>query len=80
MIGALSVGKKAAKYGYKAYGIPGAVIAGAGGAAGAVAAKKAATSLVNDEGVDDEGTSIDVVRSEAADRRSEQGGEQAGEA
>ena len=80
MIGALSVGTKAAKYGYKAYGLPGAVLAGGAGAAGAVAAKKAASSLVNDEGVGDEETSIDVVRAEAADRRSDQGDEPIDEA
>lgn len=40
MIGALTVGKKAAKFGYKKYGVPGAVLAGAGGIAGLVVAKK----------------------------------------
>lgn len=40
MIGALTAGKKAATYGYKKYGVPGAVVAGAGGAVGIVAAKK----------------------------------------
>ncbi|MFC4989174.1 hypothetical protein [Saliphagus infecundisoli] len=40
MIGALTVGKKAAKFGYKKYGVPGAILAGAGGVAGLVVAKK----------------------------------------
>ena len=40
MIGALTVGKKAAKFGYKKYGVPGAVLAGAGGVVGIVVAKK----------------------------------------
>lgn len=40
MLGPLTAGKKAAEYGYKAYGVPGAVIAGAGGAAGVAVAKK----------------------------------------
>ncbi len=40
MFGPLTVGKKAAEYGYKAYGVPGAVVAGAGGAAGVAVAKK----------------------------------------
>lgn len=40
-IGPLSVGKKAAKFGYKRYGIPGAVMAGGAGAVGYVAVRRA---------------------------------------
>lgn len=68
MIGSLTVGKKAAKYGYKAYGVPGAAIAGAGGAIGVAVAKKGAEAVVEtDSGatVDtiapEKGTEIDVV-------------------
>ena len=40
MIGPLAAGKKGAELGYKVYGVPGAVAAGAGGAAGMLVAKK----------------------------------------
>lgn len=49
MLGALSIGKKAAQYGYKKFGVPGAVLAGAGGAAGYAAFKKKTKSAVKDE-------------------------------
>lgn len=67
MIGALAASKKAAKYGYKVYGVPGAVVAGAGGAAGVVAAKKGMETVVDvDAGAEtdsiapEEGTEIEV--------------------
>lgn len=49
MLDAFTVGRKAAKFGYKKLGIPGAIIAGAGGAAGYVLFKKKAKSAVKDE-------------------------------
>jgi hypothetical protein len=66
MIGSLTVGKKAAKYGYKAYGVPGAAIAGAGGAVGVAVAKKAIQAAVETDAeasadtIADEGVEIDV--------------------
>lgn len=59
MLGAFSVGKKAAKFGYKKLGVPGAVLAGAGGAAGYAAFKKKTKSAVEDELTDDEQTGGD---------------------
>lgn len=52
MLGALSAGKKAATYGYKKYGVPGAVVAGTGGAVGIVVAKKGAKALVKSKAKD----------------------------
>ncbi|XVH33608.1 hypothetical protein ACNS7O_16965 (plasmid) [Haloferacaceae archaeon DSL9] len=49
MIGPLTVGKKAAEYGFKSYGVPGAVVAGAGGVAGTIAVKKGVEALVDAE-------------------------------
>lgn len=63
MIGSLTVGKKAAKYGYKAYGVPGAAIAGAGGAIGVAVAKKGLQSAVEI----DAGTSVDTVAEEGVE-------------
>jgi hypothetical protein len=40
-LGPLTIGKKAAKFGYKRYGIPGAVMAGGAGAIGYVAVRRA---------------------------------------
>ena len=56
MLGALSVGKKAAQYGYKKLGVPGAVLAGAGGAAGYAVFKKKTKSAVEDELTEDDQT------------------------
>lgn len=74
MIGPLAAGKKAAEFGYKVYGIPGAAVAGAGGAVGVVAAKKSAEALVDVEGdattnaiAEGEGTRIEVEMEESAD-------------
>lgn len=52
MLGALSAGKKAATYGYKKYGVPGAVVAGTGGAVGIVVAKKGAKAIVESKAED----------------------------
>ncbi|WP_435154099.1 hypothetical protein [Haladaptatus sp. DFWS20] len=52
MIGPLTIGKKAAKFGYKRYGIPGAVVAGGAGTVGYLAVKRAVKSAVKRESVD----------------------------
>ncbi|MCU4972580.1 hypothetical protein OB955_07485 [Halobacteria archaeon AArc-m2/3/4] len=52
MLGALSAGKKAATYGYKKYGVPGAVVASTGGAVGVVVAKKGAKAIVESKAKD----------------------------
>ncbi|SIR12787.1 hypothetical protein SAMN05421858_1526 [Haladaptatus litoreus] len=57
MIGPFTVGKKAAKFGYKRYGIPGAVVAGGAGTVGYLAVKRAVKSVAKSE---DAGTAIDV--------------------
>lgn len=73
MLDAFTVGRKAAKFGYKKLGIPGAVIAGAGGAAGYVMFKKKAKSAVKDEVLADQtgdsigGDGIDAEGSEGND-------------
>lgn len=41
MLGPITVGKKAASWGYKRYGVPGAVATGTVGVAGYLAARKA---------------------------------------
>lgn len=72
MLGPLTAGKKAAEFGYKAYGIPGAAVAGAGGAVGMLAAKKGVEAVVETdagaemETITEEGTAIDV-ETEGAD-------------
>lgn len=43
MIGPLTIGRKAAKYGYKRYGVPGAIVAGLGGIGGYVFVKRKLT-------------------------------------
>lgn len=60
MIGAFTAGKKAAQYGYKKYGVKGAVVAGAGGAVGMIAAKKALRSAARS-------TAEEVVEDETGD-------------
>jgi hypothetical protein len=73
MIGSLTVGKKAAKYGYKAYGVPGAAIAGAGGAVGVAVAKKGIQAAVETDAeasadtIADEGVEIDVESEDDTD-------------
>lgn len=67
MIGPLAAGKKAAEFGYRVYGVPGAVIAGAGGVAGVVVAKKGIETVAEDAARDgtesaEEGTHIEVER------------------
>jgi chromate transport protein ChrA len=48
MVGPLVAGKKAAKYGYKRYGIPGAVVAGTGAVVGtAIGIKKLKSAITN---------------------------------
>lgn len=64
MIGPLAAGKKGAELGYKVYGVPGAVAAGAGGAAGMLVAKKGLEVAVEAETssvADEEGTRIEVT-------------------
>ena len=46
MFGPLTIGKKAAKFGYKRYGIPGAVAAGSTGIIGYIAVRRAVKSVV----------------------------------
>ncbi|ODR81645.1 hypothetical protein BG842_08650 [Haladaptatus sp. W1] len=45
-LGPLTIGKKAAKFGYKRYGIPGAVMAGSAGAVGYIAVRRAVKAAV----------------------------------
>jgi hypothetical protein len=54
MVGPLVAGKKAAEYGYKRYGLPGAVVAGAGAAVGTAFGVKKLKSAVTTN--DDEQT------------------------
>ena len=49
MIGALSIGKKAVTFGYKRYGIPGAIASGSIALAGYVAVRRALQSVTNDD-------------------------------
>ena len=49
MIGALSIGRKAVKFGYKRYGIPGAIASGGIALAGYVAVRRALQSATNDD-------------------------------
>jgi hypothetical protein len=49
LFGPLTVGKKAASWGYKKYGLPGAVATGALGVAGYVAARKAVRKALRDD-------------------------------
>ncbi|MFC6905928.1 hypothetical protein [Halalkalicoccus tibetensis] len=70
MIGSLAAGKKGAELGYKVYGVPGAVAAGAGGAAGMLVAKKGLEVAVETESssiADDEGTRIEVTEIDGDD-------------
>ena len=46
MIGAFTIGKKAAKFGYKKYGVRGAIVAGIGSVVGFILAKKGARKLL----------------------------------
>lgn len=48
MIGPLAAGKKAAEFGYKRYGMPGAVVAGTGAAVGTALGVKKLTSAVTE--------------------------------
>lgn len=52
MIGPLTIGKKAAKFGYKRYGIPGAVVAGGAGTVGYLVVRRAVKSAVKGKSVD----------------------------
>ncbi|WP_101294347.1 hypothetical protein [Halegenticoccus soli] len=73
MLGPLAVGKKAAKYGYRRFGVPGAVLAGIGTAAGYVAVRKKLKSMLG--GSDDESAGIADEMSDdesAADDRDEE--------
>ncbi|WP_121742846.1 hypothetical protein [Natronorubrum halophilum] len=50
MIGALTVGKKAVTFGYKRYGIPGAIASGGIALVGYVAVRRALQSATNADG------------------------------
>ena len=52
MIGAYTIGKKAVTFGYKRYGIPGAVASGGAALAGYLIVRRALQSSTNDGGVD----------------------------
>lgn len=52
MIGAYTIGKKAVKFGYKRYGVPGAVATGGAALVGYVAVKRALKSSSNEKNVD----------------------------
>ncbi|QLG29223.1 hypothetical protein HUG10_17550 [Halorarum halophilum] len=65
MLGAYTVGKKAVKFGYKRYGLPGAVASGSVAMAGYVIVRRALKSSTNSDNVDsaiDAGTIKDAVR------------------
>lgn len=63
MLGAYTIGKKAIKFGYKRYGVPGAVMTGGAALAGYVAVRRALKSSSNDENVD---SAIDAGAIESA--------------
>lgn len=52
MIGAYTIGKKAVKFGYKRYGVPGAVATGGAALVGYVAVRRALRSSSGDGNVD----------------------------
>lgn len=52
MIGAYTIGKKAVTFGYKRYGIPGAIASGGAALAGYVIVRRALKSSTNDGNVD----------------------------
>jgi len=52
MIGAYTIGKKAVTFGYKRYGIPGAVASGGAALAGYLVVRRALKSSTNDGNVD----------------------------
>ncbi|SEP64573.1 hypothetical protein [Natrinema salaciae] len=52
MIGAYTIGKKAVSFGYKRYGIPGAVASGGAALAGYLIVRRALKSSTNGENVD----------------------------
>lgn len=64
MIGAITVGKKAAKYGYRKYGVPGAVVAGAGGVAAVVAVRNVVESRTETDDTDEE-SPLEVLTNDA---------------
>lgn len=49
MLGPLTVGKKAASWGYRKYGVPGAVATGVAGVAGYVAVRSLVRRAVRDD-------------------------------
>jgi len=70
MLGPMTVGKKAASWGYKKYGVPGAVATGAVGVAGYVAVRRAfrRSSDLGEEPVDvRSGASTDSEGDSSAD-------------
>ncbi len=75
MIGAYTIGKKAVKFGYKRYGVPGAVATGGAVLAGYVAVKRALKSSSNGENADSD-VDMDVVASSADDETGEMTGEE----
>ncbi|SEW11018.1 hypothetical protein [Natrinema salifodinae] len=52
MIGAYTIGKKAVTFGYRRYGIPGAIASGGAALAGYVIVRRALQSAANSENVD----------------------------
>ncbi|QCC59748.1 hypothetical protein DVR14_14385 [Natrinema thermotolerans] len=52
MIGAYTIGKKAVTFGYKRYGVPGAVASGGAALAGYLVVRRALQSSTNDGSVD----------------------------
>jgi len=52
MIGAYTIGKKAATFGYRRYGVPGAIASGGAALAGYIVVRRALKSSTNDETVD----------------------------
>ena len=52
MLGAYTIGKKAVKFGYKRYGVPGAVATGGAALVGYVAVRRALKSSANGENVE----------------------------
>jgi len=66
MIGAYTIGKKAVQFGYKRYGIPGAIATGGAALAGYLIVRRALKSSTNGGNVD---SAIDAGRSSPRSRR-----------
>ncbi|SFB94774.1 hypothetical protein SAMN05444422_103191 [Halobiforma haloterrestris] len=70
MIGAYTVGKKAVQFGYKRYGVPGAVVSGGVALAGFVAVRRALRSATNQ----DEDTLTEAIDAQSIENAVDEGG------